>query len=116
MNPREATTAFARRWDPLRSRLATLVLSNVLGIPLWAVGVVLAVRHPIYAGALLECAGMVPVQPLRTVALATATAFVWAYVQARLEEEDLLQRMPAYREYMKRVPRFVPGLTSRVRP
>jgi protein-S-isoprenylcysteine O-methyltransferase Ste14 len=31
-------------------------------------------------------------------------------VQARLEEFDLLRRMLAYREYVSRVPRFLPRL------
>ncbi len=165
------TTAFSRRWGPSRGRLATFVLRNLLGIPLWVVGIALAVhapsprlfaattwpailgwllllagagvqlwaiaairvqaarpsvddalvargiyariRHPIYAGALLEFAGMVLVQPRQTVALAAVIAWVWAFVQARLEEVDLLQRMPAYREYMNRVPRFLPKVGVR---
>jgi len=38
------TTAFCRRWGERRGRLATMILRNVLGIPLWVVGLCLAVR------------------------------------------------------------------------
>jgi hypothetical protein len=33
---------------------------------------------------------------------------VFFAVMAKLEEIDLLQRMPEYREYIERVPRFIP--------
>ena len=42
--------------------------------------------------------------------LACALGFVWLIIQARLEEIDLVQRLPAYKEYMKEVPRFFPRL------
>ena len=31
-------------------------------------------------------------------------------LQARLEELDLVARLPAYKEYMREVPRFVPKI------
>jgi len=162
------TTAFSRRWGKAGGQLASFVLRNVLGIPLWVIGVGLAVRvpsaqaftpsamievlgwillavgavvqlsaivvlrlpaarpsvgdalvsrgvygrirHPIYAGLMLEFAGLVLLKPSQSVVLASAIGCVWAWVQARLEELDLVKRMPAYREYMIRVPRFVPRL------
>jgi len=39
-------------------------------------------------------------------------------IQARLEEVDLVQRLPAYREYreyMEEVPRFIPRLGKKPR-
>jgi len=160
------TAAFSRRWGARRGQWVTFVLRNVLGIPLWVIGLGLAVRapspslfesspllevlgwallaagcgvqllalvslrgraakpsmadalvehgvyrhirHPIYAGLLLEFAALILVKPHRTVALACLLGVLWAYLQARLEEVDLLQRMPAYRDYLARVPRFVP--------
>jgi protein-S-isoprenylcysteine O-methyltransferase Ste14 len=51
---------------------------------------------------------IVTVKPRRGVALACALGILWAFLQARLEEVDLLQRMPAYREYLSRVPTFMP--------
>jgi protein-S-isoprenylcysteine O-methyltransferase Ste14 len=46
----------------------------------------------------------------QVVVLDCALGIGWIFVQARLEELDLLQRMPAYQEYMNRVPRFLPHL------
>ncbi len=67
-------------------------------------------RHPIYAGGLLMFVGGVLLKPTLTVGVACVLGFVWLIVQAWLEEIDLLQRTPEYREYMKQVPRFVPRL------
>ena len=160
------TATFSCRWGAKRGPWVTFVLRNVLGIPLWVIGLGLAVRspspvlfaapallealgwvllavgcgvqlwalaslrgraakpsiadtlvehgvygyirHPIYAGLLLEFAALILVRPRRTVALACGLGILWALLQARLEEVDLLQRMPAYREYLARVPRFIP--------
>ena len=66
------------------------------------------VRHPIYAGGLLMFVGGVLLKPTATVGAACALGFIWLIVQARLEEIDLVERLPLYREYMKEVPRFVP--------
>lgn len=165
------TSAYSRRWGERGGRLATLLLRNVAGIPLWVVGLGLAirtpspslfrsgfavgilgwllvavgslvivaallalrwraaapslgdslveqgpyahVRHPIYSGMLLEFAGLVLVVPTRAVALACLLGVAWTLIQARLEELDLLERMPIYREYMQRVPRFIPRFRRR---
>ncbi len=72
-------------------------------------------RHPIYAGLLLEFAGLVLVRPTQAAALACAIGVAWVHIQARLEELDLLQRLPSYREYMQRVPRFLPRIHARPR-
>jgi protein-S-isoprenylcysteine O-methyltransferase Ste14 len=167
------TTAFSRRWGELRGQQVTFVLRNVLGIPLWVVGLGLAVRnqspvlfhltpvaevvgwlllaggsviqvlalfalrrraampstrdtlvehgpyahirHPIYAAILLEFASLVLLKPTQAVALAVAIGVAWVHIQARCEEVDLLQRLPAYREYMNRVPRFLPRVCTRRR-
>jgi protein-S-isoprenylcysteine O-methyltransferase Ste14 len=164
------TATFSRRWGAQRGQWATFVLRNVLGIPLWVIGIGLAVhtpspvlfaapalleaigwvllaagcgvqvlalaslrgraakpsmadvlvehgiyghiRHPIYAGLLLEFGALLLVTPRLTVALACALGMLWVLIQARLEEVDLLQRMPAYREYLTRVPRFIPRFRS----
>lgn len=162
------TTAFSRRWGERASRAATFVLRDLLGIPLWVFGLVLAVRtpapplftpsfitgllgwllviggaaliwaallnlgwraaapttgdmleahgiyrhirHPIYSGLSLEFAGILLIQPTYPVLLAASLGIAWVLIQARLEELDLLQRMPAYQEYMQRVPGFLPRL------
>jgi len=165
------TTAFSRRWGERRGRQVTFVLRNVLGIPMWVVGFILAarahspalytptfvtqivawllllagaviqvfallalrsraampstrdslvehgvygrIRHPIYAGVLLEFAGALLVKPTQMMTLACLMGVVWAWFQARCEEIDLIERLPAYREYMLRVPRFVPYIRKR---
>ena len=160
------TAAFSRRWGRRCGKWVTFVLRNILGIPLWVIGLGLAahspspmlfaaaadlevfgwallaagcavqllalssirgqaakpsiadslvehgvysrIRHPIYAGLLLEFAALVLVKPRRTLVFACALGILWALLQARLEEVDLLQRMPAYRGYLARVPAFLP--------
>jgi protein-S-isoprenylcysteine O-methyltransferase Ste14 len=161
-----STTAFSRWWGERRGALATFMLRNVLGIPVWTIGFLLAarvpsttlftsttmtialgwfiiaagaliilvalatirlraakpttqdtlvasgiyshVRHPIHVGTLLEFVSLLLLIPKQTVALACALGVIWIMVQTRLEEIDLLQRLPDYREYMNAVPRFLP--------
>jgi protein-S-isoprenylcysteine O-methyltransferase Ste14 len=73
-------------------------------------GLYAIVRHPIHSGTLLEFAGLCLVIPSLTVFLACLLGVGWVLLQTGLEEHDLLQRMPAYRDYMQRVPRFIPSL------
>lgn len=161
------TTEWSERWGERRGRQVTFILRNILGIPVWAVGVVLAmrtpspglfsaspalelagtillgagcviiglalhalrakaalpsthdslvehglygrVRHPIHSGMFLVWVSLVLVRPTVVVALAGAIGAVWTLVQTGAEESDLLRRIPAYRDYMRRVPRFIPG-------
>ncbi len=42
--------------------------------------------------------------------LACALGVAWILLQTRLEEYDLLQRLPGYREYRRAVPCFPPRL------
>ena len=165
------TAAYSRWWGEAGGRIATSILRNFLGIPLWLLGFLLAwiqpaapffspsgmsfvlgwslilagsvpvlwghvqlgwrthmpsvrdtlvrnglyayVRHPIYSGGLLIFTGLALLKPTLTVALASGLAGVFFVVQARLEEIDLVQRLPQYREYMKQVPRFFPRLWAR---
>jgi len=162
------TATYSRWWGERGGELATWILRNLLGIPIWLFGAILAwlqpspslfipgrttytlgsllvsagsvpfiwghlvlgrpthmpsmqdtlarqslyawVRHPIYAGGLLICVGLALLKPTSTFVLACATGFVWLIIQARLEEIDLLQRLPEYREYMEQVPRFIPRM------
>lgn len=68
------------------------------------------VRHPIYAGGLLMLPGLFLLRPTLTVLIASLAAMLWVFTQARLEEMDLVQRIPEYRDYMREVPRFIPRL------
>lgn len=164
------TAAYSRRWGERGGRLATSLLRNVLGIPLYFYGLVLAwkavapllfaagavgqglgwiliaagavpvivghmqlgwrthmpavgdslmstglyayVRHPIYAGGLLVFVGLALLQPSAPWLLACALSCVFFIVMGRLEEIDLLQRMPEYREYMEQVPGFIPNIIA----
>jgi protein-S-isoprenylcysteine O-methyltransferase Ste14 len=72
------------------------------------IGLYARVRHPIHGGALLEFAGIGLLRPSLSMALACGLAMLWVFAQTWLEERDLVQRLPAYRAYMRRVPRFVP--------
>ena len=162
------TTTYSRWWGQRAGQRVTAVLRNVIGIPLWVIGLVLAVRspspalvaphvllqllgwlllalgstlqilavaalrrkaaapsladdlvrrgpyghlrHPIYAGALLQFPATVLLQPRLAVLVACGLGIGWAVVQAKFEEVDLLQRLPSYRDYMTQVPRFWPRL------
>jgi len=66
------------------------------------------VRHPIHSGAFLEFAGLFLLRPTQPIAVACVLGVIWVLVQTKLEEYDLLQRLPNYREYMSQVPRFLP--------
>ncbi|MBZ5590003.1 MAG: hypothetical protein LAO05_15725 [Acidobacteriia bacterium] len=165
------TTFFCRVLGEPRGRATTFILRNVLGIPVWTVGLALAVRarsarlfapspvtelvgwlllasgctlillalfalrsraalpstsdplvtdgpyayvrHPIHSGMLLTLLALVLLRPSRASLLAAIIAVAWVLLQSRLEEFDLLQRLPAYRAYMQRIPRFVPRLRRR---
>ena len=156
------STLLGERWG----RIASIVLRDVLGIPLWVIGYIMAVRapstylyepklittilawllilaggvvillgvkslrwravapstqdtlvtqgiysyvrHPLYSGMLLELIGLFIYRPTITVLVACGLGSIWVMIQARLEEMDLVQRLPAYHEYMQQVPRFVP--------
>ncbi len=73
-------------------------------------GIYAIVRHPIHTGTFLELVGLFLVIPTQAVAMACILGVSWVWLQTGLEEIDLCQRLPAYREYMNRVPRFLPRL------
>ena len=74
------------------------------------------VRHPIHSAMVLEFFGLALLMPTPPVLLASIAGLGWLVVQSRLEEMDLCRRIPAYRDYMRRVPRFVPRVSFRPRP
>lgn len=160
------TTFFSARFGERGGRLVCIILRDVLGIPVWAMGLVLSIltrsptlfptnmiisaiawllillgalvitagmislrwraaapsikdtlvvgglyahiRHPLYSGMLLELVGLFLWTPSLGVLMACLLGVIWVMLQARLEEMDLLQRLPAYKEYMQHVPRFIP--------
>jgi len=74
------------------------------------------VRHPVYSGMVLEFAGLALLVPSPPVVLATTLGLGWLVLQSRLEETDLCRRIPAYRQYMQRVPSFLPRRSRPSRP
>jgi protein-S-isoprenylcysteine O-methyltransferase Ste14 len=160
------THFYSRKWGERPGRTVTFITRNILGIPVWAFGVVLAtrtearplfvpgtaaqtlawaflglgtvlmvwalgllrlrsfrptekdtlvdrglfacIRHPIYSGLLLDFIGIVLMRPTVSVLISCTLGWVFVFIQARLEEMDLVERIPAYGEYMRRVPRFFP--------
>jgi len=67
-------------------------------------------RHPMYSGLLCQLAGLGLYVPTLPMILACLLGVGWVVLQARLEERDLLQRIPGYEAYMQQVPRFFPRL------
>jgi len=68
------------------------------------------IRHPIYLGTSFELIGLWLLFPITPVLTACFLGIIWILLQTWLEELDLLQRHPGYREYMQAVPRFIPRL------
>ena len=160
------TAAYSARLGERAGQLLSVLLRNFLGIPVWVVGLALAVitpavqmvktnavsdgfswlllatgsllqiwafvfirvravaptvrdslvrqgpyariRHPMYTGLLCQLVGLAIYVPTLPVILACLIGIGWITLQARLEERDLLQRVPGYGEYMQQVPRFFP--------
>jgi methanethiol S-methyltransferase len=160
------TTTYSNKWGIKTGTFVTIILRDVLGIPVWAFGFVMAirepsvflypsillsqvtgwliifagcaiivialislkikaaapstedkliktgiysrVRHPIHIGTALEFAGLLILWPSLKVAIAVILGFIWIILQSRFEEQDLIKRMPEYREYMSLVPGFFP--------
>jgi protein-S-isoprenylcysteine O-methyltransferase Ste14 len=65
-------------------------------------------RHPIYAGGLIVFIGLALVHFTAPWLMASILSIMFFTVMAKLEEVDLLQRMPKYSDYMARVPGFLP--------
>jgi len=165
------TAYYSKLWGEKGGQLVTMILRNLLGIPLWFTGFVLAwlapspflfnpglwtqllsaflivagsipfiwghielgwrthmpsvkdtlvrhglyayVRHPIYDGGFLIIIGIALFKPTLVFVIACVLGIIWLDVQARLEEIDLLQRMPDYKDYMKEVPRFILRISKR---
>lgn len=66
------------------------------------------IRHPLYSGMILQLVGLFLWVPTLPISIACFLGVVWVVLQARLEELDLVERIPTYSEYMQRVPPFVP--------
>jgi protein-S-isoprenylcysteine O-methyltransferase Ste14 len=161
------TTTYSVKWGKANGTLISILLRDIFGIPLWAVGFVLAIngssrmlydvslilkiigwsiiiaggviivialvrirtkaaapstvdtlvrngiysqiRHPIHSGTFLEFIGVFLLWPSLQVAIACTLGIIWILLQTKLEEKDLVKRIPEYKEYKSKVPAFVPG-------
>jgi len=66
------------------------------------------IRHPIYSGLHLDFIGLILMRPTVLALMVGALGWIFVFVHARFEELDLVERVPPYRAYMRRVPRFLP--------
>jgi protein-S-isoprenylcysteine O-methyltransferase Ste14 len=68
------------------------------------------VHRPLYSGMILELAGFFLWVPTVNVLIACILGMIWVMIQAKLEDMDLVERLPVYKVYMQRVPRFLPRI------
>jgi len=76
-------------------------------------GIYSVIRHPIHSGTLLEFIGLLILWPSFSTGIASVLGFIWIFIQTKFEEQDLIKRIPEYRDYMKQVPRFFPSLSRK---
>ncbi len=70
-------------------------------------------RNPLYVGTMVVAAGLVAASRQWVLAVLFAAVFLLAYLPVvELEEQHLRNLFPAYAEYARRVPAFVPKLTG----
>ncbi|MCA9248944.1 MAG: isoprenylcysteine carboxylmethyltransferase family protein [Planctomycetales bacterium] len=68
------------------------------------------IRHPMYSGLLLFCAGLLLSNPSTWKAVLWLALLATLEAKSRIEEKLLAQRFPAYAEYTQRTWRYVPYL------
>ncbi len=102
-------------------------LPTIMGLPelapdrhpqgLLTTGVYAVIRHPRYVQLFLGLLGSALIANYLVLYLAVALWLPGIYVIVRLEEEELRDRFgPAYDEYRRRVPRFLPRISRRSAP
>jgi protein-S-isoprenylcysteine O-methyltransferase Ste14 len=80
-----------------------------LGDTLVSKGIYSVVRHPIHSGTLLEFIGLFILKPSLQTGLASVLGCLWIIIQTIFEEQDLIKRIPEYKDYLRQVPRFLPS-------
>lgn len=76
-------------------------------------GIYARVRHPLYTSVMLASLGWALIWQSMA-AFAVALALIpFFHAKARREERWLREQFPAYADYMRRVPRFVPRLETK---
>jgi protein-S-isoprenylcysteine O-methyltransferase Ste14 len=76
-------------------------------------GIYSVIRHPIHSGTFLEFIGLFILHPSLQIALSCVLGCIWIFSQTKFEEQDLIKRIPGYRDYLKQVPRFFPSLSGK---
>jgi protein-S-isoprenylcysteine O-methyltransferase Ste14 len=67
------------------------------------------IRHPLYTGIILVCVGWAIYTASISRLVFTMGLWVLFNYKCRLEEQYLLERFEAYKDYMSRTGRFLPG-------
>ena len=91
--------------------LKTKAAAPSTGDTLIKTGIYSIVRHPIHSGTFLEFIGLFILWPSFPTGVASVLGFIWIFIQTKFEEQDLIKRIPEYRDYLKQVPRFLPSLS-----
>lgn len=76
-------------------------------------GIYSRIRHPIHSGTFLEFFGLLLLWPSLQVAIAFVFGSIWILLQTKLEESDLIKRIPEYRDYKSKVPAFIPSFRKK---
>lgn len=76
-------------------------------------GIYARVRHPLYTSVMLASLGWALIWQSVAAFIAALTLIPFFHAKALREEHGLCEQFPSYVNYMKRVPRFVPGLRTK---
>ena len=95
----------------LRKSLTALPLPTRNG-QLQVSGLYRFVRHPMYVGVLTLSLGIAISGNTVFHYLLVAALYVLFSYKARYEEQLLVAKYPGYKSYMKKTPRFIPGLRN----
>jgi protein-S-isoprenylcysteine O-methyltransferase Ste14 len=76
-------------------------------------GIYARVRHPLYTSVMLASLGWALIWQSVAAFVAALTLIPFFHAKALREEHWLREQFPGYVDYMKRVPRFVPGLRAK---
>ncbi len=75
-------------------------------------GIYARMRHPLYSSVMLATLGWALIWQSVAAGVAAVTLIPFFHAKARREERWLRERFPAYGEYARRVPRFLPRLSG----
>lgn len=76
-------------------------------------GIYARVRHPLYTSVMLASLGWALIWQSVPAFAAALTLIPFFHAKARREERWLREQFPGYADYLRRVPRFVPGLKTK---